>query len=466
MPLWEIVVAEEVKGSGGAGAQGGENLFDQAPGGGSTLAGKSLKGPVNVIRLNPKITFVVLAFLIFVAGVMFWNVSEMDGGARNPDEPVPPVEGEKKEVGSAMVPTDEAGPERGVPGATAIAALAAASGGVGEVPVAGVDQGARDAVMAEAATAHPGTSIGGAVPNGGQPVEKPKSPAELAREARRAMLDKAAQTGVGDAAGGGGLMAAAQQALGGSGLIPAAQGAPMARAGGGDAGDDPNLQKRKERYLKDAQADGSPANYLTSTRVPAMSPFEVKAGSVLPAVMVGGLNSDLPGMIKAQIRENVYDTATGRHLLIPAWSMLIGTYDSQVAFGQSRVLAVWQRVQFPDGSELALGGMPGADQAGNAGMEGEVNNHYGRALGGAVLVSLIAAGVQLSIPEQQLQQSSSGSPTVSQTLTQQLGQQIGALGNTIANKMLQVQPTIKIAPGTRFNVMVSKNMVLPRAWKW
>ena len=119
------------------------------------------------------------------------------------------------------------------------------------------------------------------------------------------------------------------------------------------------------------------------------SPYTLFAGTILPCVMTQGINSDLPGQIGCMISQNVYDTVTGRHLLLPQGTKVIGTYDSRIAYGQSRVLVVWTRLLRPDGSTLSLDGMPGIDLSGYAGLTGHVNNHYLRLLGGVVLGSIL-----------------------------------------------------------------------------
>src|SRR5690606_12184961 len=124
--------------------------------------------------------------------------------------------------------------------------------------------------------------------------------------------------------------------------------------------------------------------------------YEVKAGSLVPAVLITQANSDLPGQLIAQVRENVFDTATGAHLLIPQGTRAIGVYDSLVAFGQERVLVAWQRLIFPDGSSLNLESMPGTDLAGAAGFHDRVRRDYVRIFGGAILLSAISAGLQIS----------------------------------------------------------------------
>ncbi|GEJ56657.1 TrbI/VirB10 family protein [Anaeromyxobacter diazotrophicus] len=196
--------------------------------------------------------------------------------------------------------------------------------------------------------------------------------------------------------------------------------------------------------------------YLAATRERAVSPYELKEGAVIPAVMIGGVNSDLPGQLLAQVRENVWDTATGAHLLVPQGAKLVGSYDSRVAVGQERVLVTWHRLVFPDGSTLALGRMPGADGEGYAGFHDQVNNHYLKAFGGALLLSVFGAGAQLSQPRP----SPGEVITPGQIAAAQLGQQFSALGTELARRNLQVQPTLEIRPGYRFNVFVTKDIVL------
>ena len=199
------------------------------------------------------------------------------------------------------------------------------------------------------------------------------------------------------------------------------------------------------------------SNYSPAVRTPVVSPYEMKAGTVIPAVMVGGINSDLPGQIIAQVSENVYDTKTGRHLLIPQGSKLVGTYDNAVTMGQSRVLVAWNRVIFPDASSLDLNMMPGSDQGGYAGFKDRVNNHYGKIFGSALMLSLFSAGVQLSQPRAD---SVLTNPTVGQTATGAVGQQLGIVGEQLMQRNIRIQPTLQIRPGYRFNVSVTKDLVV------
>lgn len=214
-------------------------------------------------------------------------------------------------------------------------------------------------------------------------------------------------------------------------------------------------QTDKRAFL--AQSTAS-EHYLQSTRELPISEHELKAGAVMPSVLISGINSDMPGQVIAQVRENVYDTATGKTILIPQGARLIGTYDNGVTFGQRRALAGWTRVIYPDGSSLSLGMMPGADGGGYAGFKDQVDNHYGRTFGSAVLVSMFAAGIQLSQPKQQ---AATGSYDSQQIVAGELGRQLGQLGMEQAQRNFDVAPTIKIRPGYRFNVMVTKDIVLP-----
>lgn len=197
------------------------------------------------------------------------------------------------------------------------------------------------------------------------------------------------------------------------------------------------------------------SEYLTATREAARGPYEIKAGWLIPAVLEQQLNSDLPGMIRALVRENVFDSATGRYILIPSGSTLIGVYNSHVGYGQNALQAVWRRIVFPDGSSLALGGFEGDDSAGLAGFRDQVNNHWGRILSGALLTSVFAAGIEVS---QGTNSSVLQSQSVGQTVGQAVGQQVGELGTEVTRRNLNIQPTIVVRPGYRFFVRVEKDV--------
>jgi type IV secretion system protein VirB10 len=217
---------------------------------------------------------------------------------------------------------------------------------------------------------------------------------------------------------------------------------------------DANMQDRKADFL--ARAGVSSNEYLEKTVTTPRSPYEVKAGTVIPTVLLTGMNSDLPGQVVGQVRENVYDTVTGNYLLIPQGSRVIAAYDSMVAWGQERVLVCWNRIIRPDGTSISLDCMPGVDLSGNAGFSDEVDNHWWRIISGAALSSLFAATAQRS------QGDVSGyQPSVSQVWASNTAGQINQAGQLITARNLQIQPTITVRPGWSVNVLVSKDIVLP-----
>lgn len=193
------------------------------------------------------------------------------------------------------------------------------------------------------------------------------------------------------------------------------------------------------------------------------SPYELRAGYVIPAMLISGINSELPGQIVGQVSANVFDTPTGKHLLIPQGSRLVGAYSSDVAYGQSRVLVAWQRIVFPDGKALDLGSMPGSDSAGYSGLNDQVNNHYLRIFGSALMMSGVVAGVAYS-QQQGQPQSTNGPPTMQQTLSTALGQQIGQVVAQMVSKNLSIAPTLEIRPGYRFNVVVVKDITFSKPY--
>jgi type IV secretion system protein VirB10 len=222
-----------------------------------------------------------------------------------------------------------------------------------------------------------------------------------------------------------------------------------------------NMQDAKERFLARART-GSGANYLNSTRTKPVSPYEIKAGWDIPAVLEQALNSDLPGEIKALVRENVYDTATGKYLLIPQGARLVGAYDSRVAYGQNGIQVVWSRLVFPDGSSINLEGMAGQDASGLAGLRHDVDNHYKRLLGFGLLTSVFSAAFQLS---QTRRGSVLGYPSPAETAGSAVGGQISQLGADVTRRNLNVQPTIKVPVGYRFNVRVNRDMLFESPYR-
>ena len=222
-----------------------------------------------------------------------------------------------------------------------------------------------------------------------------------------------------------------------------------------------NNQAGKKAFLDSAGIGEADETNLQVVRE-AISPYEVTAGMIVPAILVTQGDSDLPGLMTGRVRENVYDSATGRHLLIPQGTTLVGIYDSVVTFGQRRLLVAWQRLIFPDGTKLNIGGMPGTDLIGAAGFQDQVDRHYKRAFGSPFLLSIITAGVTLS--QEDNNDSGAGRERstrdqVKDTLATALGQNLGEVASEMIRREMNVQPTLKIRPGYRFNVLVNRDLI-------
>jgi type IV secretion system protein VirB10 len=216
-----------------------------------------------------------------------------------------------------------------------------------------------------------------------------------------------------------------------------------------DSGAAQNMQDRKTAFLN-ASAD---RRTISPDRLdPATSPYVVQAGAVIPAALITGIRSDLPGQITAQVTEPVYDSPTGKYLLIPQGARLIGQYDSSVAFGQNRLLLVWTRLIMPNGASIVLERLPGADTGGYAGLEDQVDNHWGMLFKAAVLSTFLSVGAEAgtSQDENNLVQAirSGASNSISQT------------GQQIVQRELNIQPTLTIRPGFPVRVIVSRDLIL------
>ena len=298
---------------------------------------------------------------------------------------------------------------------------------------------------------------------GGAPMPRPGTLGRsFQRQARLEQDQKAASGGILFAAraeqGGGAVVAAGSPA---SARETGTSSAPGMSGGGGQGGSlggadaDPNRQDRKNAFL-DAQGATKTTDYLVASLQHPRSPYELKAGTLIPAVLITGINSDLPGPVIGQVRENVYDTVTGNYLLVPQGARLLATYDSMVSWGQERVLVCWNRLIFPNGDSVNLQCMPAADLEGAAGLTDEVNEHWWRLLKGAAIATLLAAS------SEGLAGNVSGyNPTVPQMFANGAGQNINQIGQQLTRRDLQVQPTITVRPGFSVNVIVTKDVVLP-----
>ncbi|ADM09249.1 possible trbI, a component on a type IV secretion system [Parvularcula bermudensis HTCC2503] len=177
----------------------------------------------------------------------------------------------------------------------------------------------------------------------------------------------------------------------------------------------------------------------------------VQAGAIIPAALVTGLRSDLPGQVTAQVTSNVYDSPIGRFLLIPQGSRLIGEYDSRVAFGQSRVLLAWTRLILPNGRSIVLERQPGADQAGYAGLEDGVNNHWGKLFMAAGLATVLNIGAEFGADDDD---------EIARAIREGTQDTIGRAGDEIVRRQLSISPTLTIRPGFPVRVMVTHDLVL------
>ena len=224
---------------------------------------------------------------------------------------------------------------------------------------------------------------------------------------------------------------------------------PFAVPGLGQPQPVPTENERRLAFL-DGPVD---RRIVSADRVqPPASPFVVQAGAVIPAALMTGLRSDLPGQVTAQVTENVYDGPTGRTLLIPQGSRLIGQYDAQTSFGQSRALLVWNRLIMPNGRSIVLERQPGADPSGYAGLEDEVDNHWGQILRAAFVSTLLSIGSQAGAGDDEDQ--------LIQALRRGSSDGVSQVGRQLVGRSLDIRPTITIRPGFPVRVIVTRDLVL------
>ena len=215
-----------------------------------------------------------------------------------------------------------------------------------------------------------------------------------------------------------------------------------------DAGSAQNMQDRKTAFLNAVMDKRT----VSSDRLEAKaSPYVVQAGTVIPAALITGIRSDLPGQITAQVTEAVYDSPTGQYLLIPQGAKLIGQYDSSVAFGQSRILLVWTRIIMPDGSSVQIDNLPATDSAGYSGLEDQVDFHTWALIKGVAISTLLGVGSQLAI---------SGQSDLMLSIRNSTQDSVNQAGQQTTQKNLNIQPTIKVRPGWPLRVIVRKDIVL------
>ncbi|TAJ79700.1 MAG: TrbI/VirB10 family protein [Sphingobium sp.] len=205
---------------------------------------------------------------------------------------------------------------------------------------------------------------------------------------------------------------------------------------------------RKQAFLERA----SDRRTVSTERLTGLaSPSILQAGSVIPAALITGIRSDLPGLVTAQVIQNVYDSPTGRILLIPQGSRLIGDYDADVAFGQSRILLAWNRLILPDGRSIVLERQPASDPRGFAGLQDGTDYHWGGVFKAALVSTLLGAGSEFG---------SGDDGNLARAFRRGTQDSINRAGEQIVSRELNIRPTLTIRPGFPVRVLVTHDLVL------
>ncbi|MBX9926641.1 MAG: TrbI/VirB10 family protein [Hyphomicrobiaceae bacterium] len=241
---------------------------------------------------------------------------------------------------------------------------------------------------------------------------------------------------------------------GNPGALTSLQTADRARAAGVDDNDAAIPTQDQTRKLAFLRSGPEKDIYNPHRLQTPASPYQLMAGTIIAASLVTGLNSDLPGFVIAQVTENVFDSVSGRYLLVPQGSRLIGKYDNVVAFGQERALVVWQRIILPDGSSVVIDNLPATDTGGYAGISDDVDLHTWKLLKGVALATVLGVGSSLAFG------SGSGDSDIIRALRESTGQTTNRAGQRLVERQLNVQPTITVRPGWPLRVIVHKDIVL------
>ena len=301
--------------------------------------------------------------------------------------------------------------------------------------------------------------LGPAIVNSQQPVTPAYAPpGHNPEDALRKEADAAAASSMFFRSGGQGAATVAQAAPGALGAAntlaafdPLAAGPASTAAQPADPTAAQNRQDQKEAFLKAGSTETRNSGNLA---LPA-SPYQVMAGTVIAGALVTGIKSDLPGDVIGTVTEPVYDTATGKFLLIPQGSRILGRYNSQVSYGQSRVQVVWNRIILPDTSSLTLDNLVGTDPAGYAGLEDDVDWHWNRIFAGAVLTTLLGVGAELAAPENRQDGNRiviAGRDSAQDSINQ--------VGQEITRRNMNIQPTLTERPGLPVRIIVNRDLVL------
>lgn len=422
-----------------------------------SVTGEMSPQPVPSKRYSKKLTASLMGLGIGIVSMLWYAMEKIDEEQLAAKAKAARAEGEVQVAAPKVLPKDLMGDqERGsasAPVDVPVGPVAALGGAPGGRAVGGT------APMGKGPDVPAVPALGsGQMPGGGQPgAETPEQREKRERELR---LSQARLSGLGVKpwARGGGDKTAVSSAPSGYAQQP-----QMMPGQGQPVPPPTSEQDEKLAFLKE-QGAAKPDTVHHYMVKPASGLLELKAGTFIPATLVTAVNSDLPGSVTAVVREAVYDSVREGTLLIPPGSKIFGRYDSKVAFGQQRLLVVWNQLMFPDGSELFLAGAPATDQSGQAGFDSDVDNHWFRLFGATFAMSMITAGVQLSLP-QQSGSSTTGQPVSnSQVVSTALAQQFGQLGGQIAGKYLQVAPTLRNFPGERFNILLGRSVMFKSGW--
>ncbi|MDF0492690.1 conjugal transfer protein TraI [Bradyrhizobium yuanmingense] len=222
------------------------------------------------------------------------------------------------------------------------------------------------------------------------------------------------------------------------------------------ASDDGSAQNGQDRKLAFVNASVDRRTVSPDRITRPASPYIVQAGTVIPGALITGIRSDLPGQITAQVTEHIFDTPTGRFLLVPQGARLIGVYDSQVTFGQSRVLLVWTRLIMPNGRSIVLERQPGADAAGYAGLEDQVDNHWGELFKAAALSTFLAVATELGTGSD----TNNNDGAIIQALRHGASDSLNQTGQQVVRRSLNIQPTLTVRPGFPVRVLVNRDLIL------
>lgn len=436
----------------------------------------NLKNTISgITHLSNKVKLVLVAGIVLLLGLLFFALDGMDNKSG-----VEAAKKAKEEVGQQSGGTTAAIMPKSVSERPDVVPVIAAKGLDRSGPAPILDANGKVVIgKSDAVVLQPG---GGVVAKKdgvtvivpkldadySSPPLKSSTPEDLLRETRVAKMSGLREQAIDGAATVKGFAdTGADVGLGGNGrsIVPPSSPSPMTPGqmlAAANGQDDPNKQGRKEKFVE-AAAMAVDNGYLASVQIEQISKYELKAGAIIPCLLQAAINSDLPGMIRGIVLEDVHDSRSVRHLLVPRGTQVVGTYDSQIAFGQSRLLVVWNKLVFPNGSTMALKGMPGADEAGAAGLTGDVDNHWTRIFGAAAATSVISALLQAS--QGPVSNGANAQPSMSQTMAASLGQQLGQVGAAISQKNMAVQPTITVPLAARFYINVTKDMVFVRPYK-